>query len=153
MAVGISFAVAVLSSFGGNQEPSNYNITTKTNTASAATSSPELYVTRHAGFSDPTIAAEVTTIDNQTVTKYPMLQTAMKYADSQYEVFIENCSHGCSAYSVQPWDKPLPTFHISGDIANAILNEPSFGFKIDHGIYLAHIKFNDGLYVISVTFP
>lgn len=114
----------------------------------------ELSVVRMTGLHDPSMASKYASVDSPVITKYPVLLDAMKEADKRYEEFLFFCPNGsCGPVaSPQPYDRPLPVFKISADVANAIISDPNLNFeKKSPELYATNIRLGNAVYSISIT--
>ena len=117
-----------------------------------------LYVNRPTSFDQTTVMTKFPVGDRTVISKYPILQDAMKVADERYQEWVAACvPHGCPGlYSVQPWDLSLPTYHISSQFANALINDNNLHLHhhFSHpDVYDSDIRVDNGGYYIQVTFP
>ena len=131
-----------------------------TDIAYAQQSSPVKYVNGNVTFDivrlhtiDKLTLSSFQTTDNQTIAKYPILQTPMKKADERYNLFLTMCSSGTCSSEIG-WTTTLngspPKYQISADSANAMIGDPDLNFHEEYHLYITDLKVGNGVYSIVI---
>jgi hypothetical protein len=116
----------------------------------------QVAVIRNVMLNNPSQISKFTTVDDQTIMKYPILQQLMKEADANYEIYATGCSTPvpCLSNSTTPqhWMIPSHMDDVSSDIANALTSDTAFHFTSSTpGIFLTDIRVGTAVYTIEIS--
>lgn len=96
---------------------------------------------------------QVNIVNSQDIEKYTGMQDAIAMADKQYEDYQRLCSnYPCGSTTSMPAIGSIPHFQLAADLANAMINDPSYGFRYipssdnNAKLYPTYIKYANATY-------